>query len=182
MGGWLSSHSLMVQAIIAIVNAGLALVLTGTTIYYAIEARSSRIAAQESAKAARENLDLLKEQYEAQTGLGPQRVREALLSTKHLIIYWSEQIGPARWTNAIPNPEALTKNDLMGVVDHARLISPELSQLIWNVITDLRKAASEFEKMNQVVKFPSVGPRPYLQSADGLINAAIKKLDEAQMG
>jgi hypothetical protein len=180
--GWLTYHSLAVQAFIAIVNAGLALVLTGTTIYYAIEAKRSRIAAQESAKAARENLDLLKEQYEAQTGLGPQRVREALLSTKHMTQFWRLQIPPSRYNpTGLPNPDGLT-SDLMAVQDHARFISSELSLLLVEVIANLRKAAGEFEKISKGVSYSTAagGPGPYLDSADALINAALAKLGETQ--
>ena len=89
---------------------------------------------------------MLKGQYEAQIGLGPERVREALLSTKHLVVYWKEQIHPAKHNpNAVPNTDALIKNDLMAVRDHARLISPELAAFISEVIATLRKAAGEFE-------------------------------------
>jgi hypothetical protein len=180
MGGWLSSHSLLVQAIISIVNAFLALALTVTTIVYAIEARRSRVAAQESAKAAQENLALLKEQYEAQIGFGPQRVREALLSTKLLIAHYSLQIQPAKFDpNAIPNPDILTK-DLVGVQDHARFISSELSLLLVQVIANLRKAAGEFEKISKGVVYSAGGPGPYLETASALINAAAAKLDETQ--
>jgi hypothetical protein len=59
IGGWLAAHSLAVQALISIVNAALALVLTGTTIYYAIEARRSRVAAQESARATGRKWDVI---------------------------------------------------------------------------------------------------------------------------
>jgi hypothetical protein len=157
--------------------------LTGTTIYYAIEARRSRVAAQESARAARENLDLLKGQYEAQLGLGPQRVREALLSTFHLIAYWRQQIQPAQFNpNAVPNPEPLIKNDLMAVVDHARLISPELAVLLREVDAELRKAAGEFEKISKGVTYSTAagGPGPYLDTAFATSNAAVAKLDEIQ--
>jgi hypothetical protein len=111
--------------------------------------------------------------------LGPQRVREALLSTRHLIVYWSEQIAPARLNpNAVPNPDALIKNDLMNVLDYARLISPELAALLREVHANLRKAASEFEKMSKGVTYSTGFAGGYLGTADGLISAAVKKLDE----
>jgi hypothetical protein len=124
---------------------------------------------------------LLKGQYEAQIGLGPERVREALLSTKHLVVYWKEQIHPAKHNpNAVPNTDALIKNDLMAVRDHARLISPELAALISEVIATLRKAAGEFEKVSKGVVYSAGFAEPYLNTADSLINAAIKKLDQCE--
>lgn len=124
---------------------------------------------------------MLKWQYEAQIGLGPERVREALLSTKHLVVYWKEQIHPAKHNpNAVPNTDALIKNDLMAVRDHARLISPELAALISEVIATLRKAAGEFEKVSKGVVYSAGFAEPYLNTADSLINAAIKKLDQCE--
>lgn len=124
---------------------------------------------------------MLKGQYEAQIGLGPERVREALLSTKHLVVYWKEQIHPAKHNpNAVPNTDALIKNDLMAVRDHARLISPELAALISEVIATLRKAAGEFEKVSKGVVYSAGFAEPYLNTADSLINAAIKKLDQCE--
>jgi hypothetical protein len=94
---------------------------------------------------------------------------------------WKEQIHPAKHNpNAVPNTDALIKNDLMGVRDHARLISPELAALISEVIATLRKAAGEFEKISKGVVYSAGFAEPYLNTADSLVNAAITKLNEAE--
>ncbi len=64
-------------------------------VWYTLETRKIRKASQRSAdaatdaaKAAQENLRLLKESYEEKTGQGPQIVREAIQRAKGLIAYW----------------------------------------------------------------------------------------------
>src|SRR5258708_19777232 len=64
-------------------------------VWYTLETRKIRKASQRSAdaatdaaKAAQENLRLLKESYEERIGQGPEIVREAIQGAKRLIIYW----------------------------------------------------------------------------------------------
>src|SRR5258708_23289126 len=110
--------------------------------------------------------------------MGPQRVREAFVGTKKLVVYWIEQAARAAFpTNHGPNPEALIQTDLPKVLDFARAISPQYVDLILGTISALRNAKGEFEKLerapvsfNRVKRIDGPGPLPYLQQADELLS------------
>jgi hypothetical protein len=197
VSGWLTAHSTAVQAAAAAFGTILAAVLVCVTIVYARttsrileESRKSREAAEKQAAAAQETLALLKSEYEERLGLGPQRVREAVLNTKLLLVYWSEQATRAfSSTDAIPDPEALVKTDLPGVMDFARMISTQCVDLISQTIGALRNAKGEFEKIQhaplvfgRIRRTPVPGPQPYLQQADGLLNQLIALLSNKPEG
>jgi nitrate reductase cytochrome c-type subunit len=103
ISAWLAAHSLAVQAAAAIVTVLLTAALAATTIVYARitrgilnESRLTRAAQEKQAETTQASLDFLKQQYEEQRGLGPHKVREAILDTKALIILWTERGTEAR--------------------------------------------------------------------------------------
>lgn len=184
---WLADNSLAVEAFAAAATVLLTAVLVVTTIIYARttgkileESRKAREAAEKQAEASQENLRLLKEQYESQLGIGPQIVREAILDTKRLIVYWIEQsLRIAHPPYGNPDPAPVATSSLLSAMDHARKISEECADLILAAHADLRNAKSELEKAYKTARqqtFPPANPASatkYLQQADGSLNKAL---------
>jgi hypothetical protein len=103
--GWLSNHSLAVQAIAAIAGIVLTAVLVCTTIFYAratsgilAESQKARIATEKQASASLSQasatirtVDLMQQQMDLQLGLGQSFLRTALGSAISAIEYWKTQ-------------------------------------------------------------------------------------------
>ena len=181
---WLTRHSAAIQAAAAAVSALLATVLTGTTLYYAWEAKRSRKAAEKSASAAREQLEFLKRQYEDLLGLGPQILREALLRTKEQIKYWTPMVGVGIGNpHGVPDPAPLVA-PLAHALEHARRVSPECSERVSYAMSELQLAKSEFETIRQSYRGPGLspaalhgaGPTPHLQNAEKSVDEALAML------
>lgn len=143
-------------------------------------------AATTSANAAQESLRLLKQEYEDRIGQGPEILREALINAKGLIEFWSPfvVIGLAN-PHGVPDPAPLEAPDLARALEHARRISPELSELVSSAIADLKFAKSEFDRIRQSYRGPNLypapvhgtGPQVYLDRAAGAIDRALATLD-----
>ena len=183
---WLSAHAAAVQALASVVSVFLAAVLAYTTIFYAREAKLSREAAEKSAKSAGEQLEFIKKQYENQFGLGPQILREKLRQTLELIKYWEKMLGVGAGNpHSVPDPSPLGASELTSAQEYARRISPKMSELVSKGISALRSAKSEFERVRQSVRGPTMSPyalsgdaSQYLAAATEAINDALNLLPE----
>lgn len=174
-----------------VLNLIVQLGLLGGLIWYTTETFKIRKANQESAraaidaaKAAQENLRLLKESYEERIGQGPQIVREAIQKAKHEIIYWKDEAEHiAQPPHGNPDPSRLSKSGLVDVLSHARQISPECVSLLIQANTAMANAMSELERAyatarKQTFPFNSGKAFAYLGQADGLLDGALRILDK----
>jgi hypothetical protein len=115
---------------------------------------------------------------------GPQIVRDAILDTKLLIVYWKKQAARiAQPPHGNPDPSPLASSALPGVLDHARKISEACSRLILEAHSALRNAKSELEKVYQTARhqtFAATGTfaMGYLETADGLLDRALALVAE----
>ena len=156
---WLELHTVAVQAPSAAVTTLLTLALVATTIFYAREARRSRFAADKTAAAANDQLELLRLQYERVLGQGPEVVREALLGAKKLVEYWKPYVLTGNGNpHAVPDPGPLMALDLARSVEHARNISRACADLILSAVGDLRCAKGEFDRIKQSYRGPTMSP------------------------
>lgn len=189
MMDWLRAYAPAVQALAAIAGVILTLALVWITKQYAritndilAESHKSREAAERSARAAQENLALLKRQFQAHLGSGPQRLREVVMGAKGLIRFWSKQAVPATFNPAtMPDPENLAQaaSELSEVKEEARNVSFECVNHLVDAIVALRNAKSEFEKIRGAKvsgsRVPSViaAPAQYLEAAAALLDGVL---------
>lgn len=191
MPHWITANGViatftLVIALATIVYVIFTVLLWRETKKSADAAATSARAATLSANAAQENLQLFKEEYEDRIGRGPQILHQALLNARALIAFWHPYVpmGVAN-PHAVPDPTPLATPDLIHTVEHARRISPDLAALVSNVISNLQFAKSEFDKIKQSYRGPSMAPAGlhgnnpsvYLAKADEAITAALKYLE-----
>jgi len=159
---WLSSHTAAVQAAAAIMSIFLTAVLVVTTILYLQttnrileESRKSREAAEKQARAAQENLTLLKQEYESRLGEGPQIVRHAIKAGLESISAWIGQtlLGIHR-PERVAAPADLVPDELTAAMEHARRISSECADQISSAIGQMRIAKTHIQTLRQSVHGP----------------------------
>ena len=153
-------------------------------IWYTCETYKIRKASQRSAdaaidaaKAAQENLRLLKESYDEKIGQGPKIVCEAIQRAKGLIVYWKTQATHiAQPPLGNPDPAPLANSGLLDVLSHARQITGCATMLI-EANTALANAKGELEKAYAASMKQTFAPNPgkaqlYLEQAEALLDKA----------
>ena len=134
-------------------------------------------ASVEQAKAAQENLRLLKESYEEKIGEGPHIVLEAIGRARAKIVYWKgEAVHIARPPQGNPDPTPLANSGLPNVLTHARQI-PGCAMALIEADAAMANAKSELEKAYAAARkqtfLATSGRAPeYLKQAEELLDRA----------
>jgi len=161
---WLQDHAPLIQALTAIANLILSGALVYATVGYLGESRRMRLlserqtaTAEAQAAISRENLSLLKEQYEARLGEGPQIVRAAIALAEGAIVIWTGQaMAGVLHPEKIPDPSTMIPPELNVALGPAYRISAACGKALVNAITDMRSAATFLENQKQG---PASAPR-----------------------
>jgi len=154
---WLQDHASLIQALTAVANLILSGALVCATVGYLRESRKMRVlserqttTAEAQAAMARENLALLKEQYEARLGEGPRIVRVAIALAKGAIVVWIGQaMSGVLHPEKIPDPSTMIPPELNAALGPAYRISPACGKAIVNAITDMRFAETALANQKQ---------------------------------
>jgi hypothetical protein len=169
---------------LGVICSFLTLLVTAAYLFFTIrifrEARRSADAAEKSAAAAQRGVDFAAQEFAEQRGLGPQILRDALVSTSDLIKYWLLMTGVATGNpQDVPDPEPLTVPNLVRAQEHARRVSPECSAKVAAIINDLNRAKSEFERLKQSYRGPGRAPAGTFAFPGAHLDSARKNIDQA---
>ena len=191
MPHWITANGVIAAFTVVIALATIVYVIF--TVFLWRETKKSADAAATSARAAtisantaQENLQLFKEEYEDRIGRGPQILRQALLNARALIAFWHPYVLVGQGNpHAVPDPAPLANPDLIQSLEHARRISPDLAAIVSSVLSNLQFAKSEFDKIRQSYRGPTMSPASlqgknpsiYLAKADEGITEALKYLE-----
>jgi hypothetical protein len=196
--GWLSNHSLAVQALAAIAGIVLTVVLVCTTIFYArttsgilAESQKARIAAEKQASASLSQasatirtVDLMQQQMDLQLGLGQSFLQTTLGSAINAIEYWKSQ-DTSKLANmrGLPPTENLEVQNISAALNYARRIDQAAAQLVSSAFDDLRAARNELEIMREIGSGKIMGPAFYQPKCDSVtqyLNSSFEKIQRAQ--
>lgn len=186
----ITSYSAVVQALAAVVSAGLAGVLVWVTRRYTTitgkileESRKARSANESSASAALASVHLMRQQLEDEAGLGRSIVQTTIDSATNAVAYWKEQKISSLSPYRLPPTDSLVPSDADAAVNHARRISLSIASKLSSAFDDLRNARNEIEGMRHGVKLTGTVTGMYdsnCSRAEQLFDSAWTKLLEAK--
>lgn len=149
------------------------------------ETKKARGAAERQAKAAEENIRVLRQQLEEQAGLGRIIVEGKITSLMRSIDYWKsfDLGGVSAFIAGIPEASDLVPPDAQSLVEHAMRVSQEAASYLQTALDNLGFAKKELERIEDskaVLTSPTKNYEPPERRFHAFLKEASISLTNAQ--